>query len=202
MARSYRMQKRAAARERTRERILAASMRVHDEKGVAPATFSEIAKEAGVGVATVGRYFPTVGDLVRACGAHVWREMQPPTPDTAAALFADAETIGQRLRHLVRDIDAFYERGAHRLSLAARDRDLVPELAQFLAAVDAGVAATVCEALKPANPTDQTVAVVSALMSFPVWERFRQLDLSPGELFELRISLLEAGITTASQFGS
>ena len=50
-------------------------MRVHDEKGVAPATFSEIAQRAGVGVATVTRHFPTLSDLVRACGAHVWQEM-------------------------------------------------------------------------------------------------------------------------------
>ena len=53
MARSYKMRKRAEERDRTRERILQATMSVHDEKGVAPATFSEIAKRAGVGVATV-----------------------------------------------------------------------------------------------------------------------------------------------------
>lgn len=199
MARNYRMRKRAEDRDATRERIVAATMLVHDEKGVAPATFSEIAKRAGVGVATVSRHFPTPGDLVRACGAHVWEEMRPPTPDTAGAVFAGADTTRERLSRLVGELDAFYERGAHRLSLAARDRDLVPELEQFLQAVDAGVAAMVREALKPAGPSERVVAVAIAMMSFPVWERFSRMDWTKAELTEFRTSLLACGIEAAGK---
>src|SRR5215203_6814967 len=80
MARDYRMQKRAEARDQVRERIVEATMRLHDEKGVVPTTFAEVAERAGVGPATVSRHFPTLGDLVRACGAHVWHEMRPRHP--------------------------------------------------------------------------------------------------------------------------
>ena len=53
------MQKRAEARDQVRERIVEATMRLHDEKGVVPTTFAEIAERAGVGPATVSRHFPT-----------------------------------------------------------------------------------------------------------------------------------------------
>src|SRR5215210_2088178 len=114
MARDYRMQKRAEARDQVRERIVQATMRLHDEKGVVPTTFADIAERAGVGSATVSRHFPTLGDLVRACGAHVWQEMRPPTPDTVDSVFAEAKTGRERLVRLVEELDAFYARGAYR----------------------------------------------------------------------------------------
>lgn len=197
MARSYRMRKRAEERDRTRERIIQATMRVHDEKGVAPATFSEIAKRAGVGVATVCRHFPTLGDLVRACGAHVWQEMNPPVREAAPAMFAGAGSTRERLERLVTELDAFYARGALRLSLASRDRELVPELDQFLAAVDAGVAAMVGEALSGADQSERTIEVANAMMSFPVWAAFNRLGLPEAEMTKLRTNLLECALTAA-----
>jgi len=199
MTRNYRMRKRAETRDETRQRIVAATMRVHDEKGVAPATYSEIAKRAGVGVATVTRHFPTLGDLVRACGAHVWQEMRPPTPDAVGTVFEGAGTHRQRLRRLVEELDAFYLRGALRLSLAARDRDLVPELDEFLGAVEAGVEAMVRGALAPSGQPEHVVAVATAMMSFPVWERFSQLDWTAEALTDMRVHLLECAIETAHQ---
>lgn len=201
MARSYTMRKRAEARDLTRERILQATMQVHDEKGVAPTTFSEIAERAGVGLATVTRHFPTPGDLVRACGAHVWQEMRPPVPEAAAAVFAGSTTIRERLERLVAEVDGFYARGAHRLALAARDRELVPELDQFLSAVEAGVEALVNEALAGAGQSERTRRVVLALMTFPVWSALNRLALPPSEALALRVGLLECAIKAARKAG-
>jgi AcrR family transcriptional regulator len=184
MPREYKMRKRADDRQKTRERILQATMQLHDEQGVAPTTFADIAKRAGLGQATLYRHFPTLGDLVQACGGHVWQEMQPPTPDGAAAVFEGLGTLDERLEKLVEEIDAFYRRGALRLHLAGRDRDLIPALDHFLKAVEAGVEAYVEAALAPSRPHRRTVQVVAALMSFPVWKRFGQLELAerkPGE---------------------
>jgi len=192
------MRKRAEDRDQTRERILQATMSVHDEKGVAPATFSEIAKRAGVGVATVCRHFPTLGDLVRACGAHVWQEMRPPVAEAAPAVFVGAETTRERLERLVEEIDAFYARGALRLALASRDRELVPELDRFLGAVEAGVRAMVEEALNKANPSERMVEVANAMMSFPVWSAFDRLGLPAAELTRLRTDLLTCGLGVAN----
>jgi AcrR family transcriptional regulator len=195
------MGKRAEARDLTRERIVQATLQVHDEKGVAPTTFSEIAERAGVGPATVSRHFPSLGDLVRACGAHVWQEMRPPVPEAASTVFAGATTLRERLERLVVEVDGFYARGAHRLGLAARDRELVPELDQFLNAVEAGVEALVNEALADAGQPERTRQVVLALMSFPVWSAFNRLTLPPSEALALRVGLLECAIKAAWQAG-
>ena len=102
MPREYKMRKRADDWQKTRERILKATMQLHDEKGVAPTTFSDIAKRAGLGQATLYRHFPTIGDLVQTCGGHVWQEMRPPTPDTAAAVFEGLTGLGRTARKACR----------------------------------------------------------------------------------------------------
>jgi AcrR family transcriptional regulator len=199
MARAYKMRRRAKAVEETRERILRATMAVHDEKGVAPATFADIAKRAGLGQATVARHFPTLSNLVQACGQHVWVEMQPPTPDAAPAVFAGIETTRERLAKLIDELDAFYSRGSLRLGLASRDRELVPELHGFLCAVEAGVEALVREALAKAGEPEKAVQVALILMSFNVWTGFNRLGLPPTELRALKLSMLECGLRAARQ---
>jgi AcrR family transcriptional regulator len=199
MKRTYRMSKRADEQDRTRERIMRATMQLHDEKGVAPTTMSDVAKRARVGQATVYRHFPSTIDLVQACGIHAWQEMDPPTPEGAGNVFAGIEGRRQRLARLIETIDVFYTRGKHRLALASRDRELVPPLHGFLSAVEAGIGALVREALRPAGLPDRTIEVVAAMVSFPVWLRFSQLDLPPDELRQLRLGLVECAIKAAEQ---
>ncbi len=198
MPRTYRLKKRAEDRDQTRQRIVMATMQLHDEQGVAATTFLQIAERAGVGVATVYRHFPRLGDLVMACGAHVWQEMQPPVPDGAAAVFAGANTTGERLARLVAELDAFYSRGALRLGLAARDRELVPELDGFLNAVEAGVAALVREALAGASWPDAAVKAVLALTSFAVWAAFKRLNLPAAERRRMVLHMLQCGLAAAA----
>jgi len=194
MPREYKMRKRADAWQQTRERILQATMQLHDEQGVAPTTFSDIARRAGLGQATLYRHFPTLGDLVQACGGHVWQEMRPPTPPAAAAAFEGLGNLTERLEKLVDEIDAFYRRGAPRLALAGRDRELVPALDHFLTAVEAGVQAYVEEALAPSNPTKRTLDVVAAMMSFPVWQRLRRIELSDRKSKQLTLSMIQCAM--------
>ncbi len=194
MTRNYRMGKRAEEFERTRGRILRATMLVHDEKGVAPATLAEIATRAGVSQATLSRHFPTYGELVQACGGHVWQEMQPPTPETAAAVFAGLVGRQDRLRRLVEALDAFYSRGAHRLNLAWRDRDLMPQIDGFLRAVEAGVGALVSEALAPDGPSPLTVRVAAALTSFHVWQSLQRQGFGEAETRDVLLQTLVCGL--------
>ncbi len=198
MARRYQLKKRAEDRDQTRERILQATMQLHDEQGVAPTTFTQIAERAGVGAATVYRHFPKLGDLVMACGAHVWQEMRPPVPDAVREVFADVRTPHDRLVRLVEELDGFYGRGALRLGLAARDRELVPALDGFLNAVEAGVEALVREALDGADAPERTVQMVLGLMSFPVWRAFGRLKLPPAERAGMKVRLLECAMAGAA----
>jgi AcrR family transcriptional regulator len=199
MARNYRMRKRAEAQDEVRERILRATMSVHDEKGVAPTTYTDVADRAGVGVATVYRHFPKIGDLIMACGGHVWAEMQPPTPESAATTFAGISSRRHRLLRLVEELDAFYERGSLRLGLASRDRAIVPELHGFLTAVEAGTEALVREALNPEALPEPTIKVALALLSFASWQAFRRQHLSARDTVDAQVRLLNSAISTPAR---
>jgi AcrR family transcriptional regulator len=194
VTRQYKLRRRAEAQHRTRERILEATMQLHDEQGVAPTTLTQVARRAGVGPATVFRHFPTVNHLVQACGQHVWAEMRPPTPQDAPAAFAGIETTRGRLAKLIDELDDFYNRGSLRLGLASRDRELLPELHGFLSAVEAGVEALVREALAKSDAKEEEIQVVIALTGFPVWTALNRLGLPRAELAGVKVQFLECAM--------
>lgn len=199
MARRYQMKTRAAARDETREKIVRASMALHDEKGVAATTFADVAERAGVGGATVLRHFPTVGELVAACGRHVAAEMRPPLPETAGPVFEGLTTTRARLERLVAELDAFYRRGALRLSRAADDRDRIRELDGFLRWVDAGLEAWVREALTEESPDDALVAVTMSLSSLSVWQWKQRSGLSDRQWQGVLVDLMETAVGAVRQ---
>lgn len=61
-------------REVEKEKILDAAFRVFVREKIEPTQFSMIAKEAGVGRATIFRHYPTKLDLVIAVNAAKWKE--------------------------------------------------------------------------------------------------------------------------------
>jgi AcrR family transcriptional regulator len=174
--RAYQMRDRAKSQEETRERIVAATIMLHDEQGVAATSFVDVAKRAGIGAATVYRHFPTLGSLVSACGAHVWKEMDPPVPEGAAALFEGIDSREERLVRLVDVLDAFYQRGAGRLTKAFADRHVVVELDEFLGAVEIGVAALVHEALKEESISGTSLQLAVVLCEFPMWTSIQRIE--------------------------
>jgi AcrR family transcriptional regulator len=192
------MSKRAESLEATRERIIEATMALHGEQGVVATSHTEIAARAGVGAATVYRHFPTLGSLVEACGASVWDEIQPPTPENAPAVFTGLETRQERLERLVAELDAFYDRGAVWLGHAARDRDRVPELEAFLRQVEAGVEALVREAMGAGSP-EASIRLVTALADVAVWRSLKRLDMPPAEFRHTMIRLLDCAIRAGGQ---
>jgi AcrR family transcriptional regulator len=195
--RNYQMKQRATAQDETRERIVRATMLLHDQQGVAATSFADIAKSAGVGPATVHRHFPNLAALVSACGAHVWEEMQPPVPGQAIALFAGLTGRDERLERLVEELDRFYRRGALRLERASADRSHVAELDGFLRAVEAGVADLVREALALESLPGSAIQLVQALMDFPVWLSVQKVEMSDAARKELVVRLLGSAIDAA-----
>ena len=196
MARQYRMKRRADARGETRDRIVKATMALHDELGVATTTFADIAERAGVGPATVLRHFPTIGSLVMACGQHVAEEMRPLTPADCERVFAGAATTAARLERLVSEIDAFYERGSFRLIAASNDRDRIPELDQFLKMVDGGLEAMIREAIVDEAPGEPLVSVLMALCSVTVWQRLNHANLTASQRQAILVDLLTCAIAS------
>ncbi len=194
--RPYRMKKRAEARDETRERIIRATMSLHDEKGVATTSFSDIAERAHVGAATVYRNFQTIDVLVAACGAHVWQEMRPPVPQEAPAVFEGIATPEARRVRLLETLDDFYRRGAFRLERAAQDRHRVAGLDFFLTQVEAGVQALVREAFGE-NAFEPDVQRALALTDFRVWHSLQRLALPKEAFIAFWLRLLACGVDEA-----
>jgi AcrR family transcriptional regulator len=166
--RKYEMRRRAAGVEETRRRILTATRDLHAEQGIGATSWDQIARRAGVGVGTVYRHFPTVQELVPACGALVWETLALPTDPAAefAGLEGDA-----RLRRLVELLFAVYERGARWIEVGRRENDdpaLPDELRHGNAAREAAFDALVVEALRPLGQSGQR-ATVRALTEVGVW---------------------------------
>jgi AcrR family transcriptional regulator len=196
MTRVYRKAKRAEAQEETRDRIVRATMGLHLEQGIATTSYADVAERAGVGAATVYRHFPTTGSLVEACGAQVWQTIEPPRPEDAAAVFAGLKSRRARLERLVRELDAFYARGAVPLWRAEQDRDRIPELDASLREVDEGVAALVSAALAD-DASERTLAIVSALSGFAPWRALKRAGLEKEERVLLQVAILEGAIIEA-----
>jgi AcrR family transcriptional regulator len=190
------MKKRAAARDETREKIVRATMALHDEQGVAMTSFADVAERAGVGPATVLRHFPTIGSLVMACGEHVAVEMRPLSPADAPQIFGGLTTTRTRLERLVRELDAFYTRGSLRLIAAANDRDRVPELDRFLLAVDSGIEALVREAVVDERANETLIGVLMSLSSVFVWQSMKCTDLTAADRQAVLVDLLVSAIAS------
>ena len=188
------MTNRAAAHEETRERIVRATMALHDERGVATTSFADVAQRAGVGPATVFRHFPTLSSLVMACGAHVAAEMRPPSPADAPRVFQGLTTTRARLERLVSEFDAFYTRGSLRLIAAANDRDRVPELDQFLILVDAGIEAFIKEAVADEAPSKSLIGVLVALCSVSVSQSMKRAELAEADRQATLVDILASAI--------
>lgn len=77
--RRYRMAERAKSQDETRQRIVEATMQLHEELGPRSTTISAIAERAGVQRLTVYRHFPDETAVFEACTSH-WLELHPP-PD-------------------------------------------------------------------------------------------------------------------------
>jgi AcrR family transcriptional regulator len=104
MTRTYELKKRAESFAATRERIVEATVELHDSLGPARTTISAIAERAGVQRLTVYRHFPDERSLFGACSAR-WA-MQNPAPD--ASTWADVDDPEERLRIALTEIYAFY----------------------------------------------------------------------------------------------
>lgn len=139
------------ARE-NRERILAAAEEVFGEHGTAGST-EEVARRAGVGIATVFRHFPTKEELVEAALVRHFDHLT----ERARALVAGADP-GVAWRTLVREVVGT---GATKLALASvlPDRGGLPNAAA--AAASDRLKAAVDEVLRRAQDAEAVRSAVT-----------------------------------------
>src|SRR5690242_13108060 len=122
--RTYDLGKRADSVARTKHRIIEATLELHNEQGVAGTTLPEVARRADVALGTVYKHFPSVDDLVTACGGRVMALIRPPGPD----IFDGMDALPERVHKLVHELFGMYERGARQIAVARCEQDQVPAL--------------------------------------------------------------------------
>ena len=172
------MHRRAAAAEETRRRIVDATRALHSTQGIAATSYDDIAERAGVGVGTVYRHFPSLDELIPACGRVVMDDLALPSASAAHALFADVPTPQARIERLVGEAFAIYERGAAELTAVRREPGAHPSVARTAAELESSLAALVDTALEPLEVADADRRVVRAMIDLGTWQALRDQGIS------------------------
>jgi AcrR family transcriptional regulator len=174
--RKYTMDKRKAAVQETRQRIVEATLALHAEKGIFGTSWQDIAHRADVSVGTVYKHFPSLDELVPACGELMYAITRPPSLEDAPRIFAGADSTEERLGRLISELFDFYERGAPYIETDFQERRL-PAVVEWEAYTRAIIAGFVREALVSAGPDERTVQAVSALLDFSTFKSFLDREI-------------------------
>lgn len=180
MPRKYSMESRTAAVSETRQRIIDATVQLHDEQGISGTSMQDIADRAGVALATVYRHFPTVDDLVPACGGRTLELNPPPTP----AVFDELESGEERVSALVAALHANYARGFRRYEVGFAEAVTMPVVARFMGELSAYVGELVAKAASPYQADAAQLKLVASLCDFRVWRSLIHSGLTSDEATE------------------
>lgn len=110
-----------------RQRVAAATVELHAEKGVSATSYADIAERAGVSPPTVHSHFPTQADLSSTCTGHVVARA-PQIPVQAILAAPDLSDSANRLIVAVDGLHAYFEPW-----LCWRQETAVPFLTEFAA---------------------------------------------------------------------
>lgn len=172
MPRAYDMSNRALAREETRRRIVEATAKLHGERGIFGTSWKDIAAEADVAVATVYKHFPSLDDLLPACGALVMERVQPPGPATAKEVVGEGGSVGERLERVALELYGFYERGGAHIEVDVRERAL-PGMREWEQHLLDTTETFVSTALAGRRARKATIQTVCSLFDLPTFKAFR-----------------------------
>ncbi len=109
-------------REQTRQRIVEATVELHQTVGMARTTISAIAEKAGVQRLTVYRHFPDERALFYACTGH-WSAANPP-PDPGS--WSQINDPQERLRLALGEVYAYHRRTEPMMANVVRDAQVHP----------------------------------------------------------------------------
>lgn len=195
MPRRYSMETRSAAVEETRRRIVDASVELHNEHGVSATSMQDIADRAGVALATVYRHFPSLDDLVPACGGRNLELNPPPT----AAVFESIDSGEDRVRAVVEALHAHYERGTRPYEIGFAEAVTLPAMARLMDELTAHIEALVTAAVDPFSPDRRGRALAVGLCDFRTWRSLTQAGLSSTEAAASITRLIVAALTREAE---
>ncbi len=186
MKRSYQLKQRAEAQGRTRQKIVDAAIELHQTKGLAATSVSDIAERANVGKVTVYRHFPDEAALVTACSGQYFQ--RHPFPDIEA--WRSIQDASERLRQGLRDTYAYHratEPMMIQILAEARDHPvMVPYHTHWQRTAD------VLAAAWPASTRRNALlkAALALALSFETWHLLvRSQRLTDDQAVELMVRL-------------
>jgi AcrR family transcriptional regulator len=191
MPRRYELRQRAARQAATRQRIVEATVALHEAVGGAGTTISAIAERAGVERATVYRHFPDQRSLWSACIQHYTAANPPPDPTAWARIGNPAD----RLHIALTAIYAYYRRTEGMADRAARDVRELPLLRELLEPATAYWEA-VRELLVggwavPAERRALVAAAVGHAITFATWQSLvREQGLDDAQAIEAMVAMV------------
>lgn len=187
--RPYRLRARAAAMDRTRNRITRAAFELHGTIGPAATTMSAVAERAGVTRATLYRHFANETALFAACSADWLAEN--PRPDVAR--WAEIADPGVRLATSLGELYGYY-RSTERMRA-----NLLRDIAVLPATIRSGIAAyplaavAVLETGWPERaPAHLRRAAIAHAVGFETWRSLAGQDLTDTEATELMVRLVRS----------
>jgi AcrR family transcriptional regulator len=196
--RTYTKRRRAESEAETRDRIVEATVALHEEVGPARTTVAAIAERARVHRPTVYRHFPSVETLLGACSTR-WGDLHPPPDPGQWTRIPDHEI---RTRVALGEIYAYYEATEAMTRHVLRDVDVVPELRVYGARFQEYLAAVVEALLDRRSPDRNGLqrAAIALATSFGTWDTIsRQVGLTRAEAVDLGALLVAAAMPAAAR---
>lgn len=192
------MERRAAAVEQTRRRIIEAAMQCHAEQGIVETSIQDVARRADVALGTVYRHFPTLEHLVGACGEQFFTTLGLPDRDEARARFRGARSRAERIERLLEEVSSLY-RPAAVAFLHVRDaRNEFQAAAEGHQRMEGAIDLLVDEALRPLRPSVEQRRAVRALLDARVWTAVIEHGVEADAAERLLAELLDRALTRAA----
>jgi AcrR family transcriptional regulator len=143
-------------------------------------------------VGTVYRHFPSLDELVPACGEITRHVLALPDPRSAASLFDGLDALPERIERLVGEVYAIYERGAPQLRAIRDEPDVHPNVAEAGDEVEAAIAALIEAAVESSAVTPADRAVVRAMVDLNTWAALRGQGLDRAKAVATVAEMLSA----------
>ena len=184
------MARRAELVDQTRERITAATARLHTSIGPANTSVAAIAEEAGVTRLTVYRHFADLDVLFEACRAH-WRAENPP-PDISA--WTGIPSLETRARKALTRLYGWYRDHADELFPIYRDMSTMPDSSQErMRAENCRLGELLVGDAAPAGAGRRRAhAAARHVLDYRTWRSFAiDQDMRDAEIVEIGVALLK-----------
>jgi AcrR family transcriptional regulator len=177
MPRRYSMERRTAAVDETRQRIVDATVELHNEKGVLATSMQDIAARAGVSLGTVYRHFPSIDELVPACGGRSLELNPLPTPE----VFAQLDSGPDRIRSLFDALFAHYESMERPYFVGRAEASHLPVLQTALEQAEGYLRSLIREAVEPFAPSEEGLGIAIAMADFYTWYAFTRAGFTSAQ---------------------